>query len=161
MQKILNFLLSSIHLFAALSLIAMSLIIMGWSILEVIYNIKTKGDFISLMIQSIGAIIIAAAVIDVARYIIDEEVFMTKELREPEEARKTITKILVIITIGVSIEGLVLIFKAGSEDLTLLLYPASLIFVSALLIVGLGIYQRLSSTVEKLSTSLDKSKINH
>ena len=100
MQKILNFLLTSIHLFAALSLIAMSLIIMGWSILEVIYNVKTKGDFIPLMIQSIGAIIIAAAVIDVARYIIDEEVFMTKELREPEEARKTITKILVIITIG-------------------------------------------------------------
>jgi hypothetical protein len=44
---------------------------------------------------------------------IEEEVFKDKELRNPAEARKTITKIMVIISIAVSIEGLVYIFKAG------------------------------------------------
>ena len=63
-----------------------------------------------------------------------------KELRDPEEARRTITKIIVIITIAVSIEGLVYIFKAGTKDITLLLYPALLIVVSAILIVALGVY---------------------
>jgi len=79
----------------------------------------------------------------------EEEVFSTKELRDPEEARRTITEIIVIITIAVSIEGLVYIFKAGTKDLTLLLYPALLIVVSALLIMALVVYQKLSATLEK------------
>ena len=57
---------------------------------------------------------------------------------------------IVIITIAVSIEGLVYIFKAGRGDLTLLLYPALLIVVSAILIVALGVYQKLSATIEKV-----------
>ncbi|MFW2374805.1 MAG: hypothetical protein ACN4GM_16900 [Gammaproteobacteria bacterium] len=150
MQKIFSILLTAIHLFAALALVAMSLIIMAWAIYEVFTNIPEKGEFIPLMLQSVGAIIISAAIIDVAQYMIEEEVFMDKELRDPEEARKTITKIIVIITIAVSIEGLVYIFKAGTEDITLLLYPASLIMASTFLIIGLGLYQKLSSSIEKV-----------
>jgi len=140
---------SGVHLLAALILIVLSLIIMGWSVYEVISNIKDEAGFIPLMLQSVGAIIISAAIIDVAQYMVEEEVFMNKELRDPEEARRTITKIIVIITIAVSIEGLVYIFKAGMKDISLLLYPALLIVVSAILIVALGIYQKLSATIEK------------
>lgn len=134
---------------AALILIALSLIIMGWSVYEIISNIKEGADFVPLMLQSVGAIIIASAIIDVSQYMIEEEVLLNKELRDPEEARRTITKIIVIITIAVSIEGLVFIFKAGTKDLTLLLYPALLIAASSILIVALGVYQKLSATIEK------------
>lgn len=74
---------------------------------------------------------------------------MNKELRDPREARRTLTKIIVIITIAVSIEGLVYIFKAGTESMALLIYPAWLLFVSAILIVSLGVYQKLSATIER------------
>ena len=150
MKKMFNIIFSGVHLFAALILIALSLIIMGWSVYEVISNITEKAEFIPLMLQSVGAIIIAAAIVDVAQYMIEEEVFLNKELRDPEEARRTITKIMVIITIAVSIEGLVFIFKAGTKDLALLLYPALLIAASAVLIVALGVYQKLSATIEKV-----------
>jgi hypothetical protein len=149
MQRIVKVVSTFIYLFAALALVGMSLMIMIWSIYEVVVYVPIKGEFIPLMLQSVGTIIISAAIIDVAKYMIEEEVFMNKELREPEEARKTITKIMVIISIAVSIEGLVYIFKAGTKDVTLLLYPASLIVVSVLLIVGLGVYQKLSLAVEK------------
>jgi hypothetical protein len=149
MQKVFNIIFSGVHLFAALILIALSLIIMGWSVYEVISSIKEEAGFIPLMLQSVGAIIISAAIIDVAQYMMEEEVFKNKELRDPVEARRTITKIIVIITIAVSIEGLVYIFKAGTKDLTLLLYPALLIVVSAFLIIALGLYQKLSATIEK------------
>lgn len=149
MKNIFNIIFSGVHLFAALILISLSLLIMVWSVYEVITSIKNTTAFIPLMLQSVGAIIIAAAIIDVAQYMMEEEVFLNKELRDPEEARKTITKIIVIITIAVSIEGLVFIFKAGTKDLTLLLYPALLIAVSAVLIVALGLYQKLSATIEK------------
>lgn len=149
MKKIFGVLLTTIHLIAALALIGISLVIMGWAVYEVISNISTSREFVPLMLQSVGAIIISAATLDVAQYMIEEEVFMDKELRDAKEARKTITKILVIITIAVNIEGLVYIFKAGTKDLTLLIYPASLILVSSFLIVSLGLYQKLSREVEK------------
>lgn len=150
MEKMFNTIFSAVHLFAALSLVALSLIIMGWSAYDVISNIRTEADFIPLLLHYVSAIIIAAAIIDVAQYMMEEEVFLNKELRDPEEARKTITKIIVIITIAVSIEGLVFIFKAGMNDLTLLLYPALLIVAAAILIVALGVYQKLSSAIEKV-----------
>lgn len=149
MQKIFAFLLNSIHLFAALLLVGMSIIIMGWAVYEVIASIPLKGEFIPRMLQSVGAIIISAAIIDVAQYMIEEEVYMNKELRDPREARRTLTKIIVIITIAVSFEGLVYIFKAGTDNMALLLYPACLLFVSAVLIVSLGVYQKLSATIEQ------------
>jgi hypothetical protein len=150
MKRMFNIVFSGVHLFAALILIALSLVIMGWSIYDVIFSIRTETEVIPLLLQSVGAIIISAAIIDVAQYMMEEEVFMNKELRDPEEARRTITKIIVIITIAVSIEGLVYIFKAGTKDLSLLLYPALLIVVSAILIVALGVYQKLSATIEKV-----------
>jgi len=153
MQKSFVFLLNAIHLFAALLLILMSLLIMGWAVYEVIASIPLKGEFIPRMLQSVGAIVISAAIIDVAQYMIEEEVFMSKELRDPREARRTLTKIIVIITIAVSIEGLVYIFKAGTESMALLVYPAFLLFVSAILIVALGVYQKLSATIEREETT--------
>ena len=96
-----------------------------------------------------GAIIISIAVLDVAKYLVEEEVLRNKELRLPSEARKTITKIFVIISIAAGMEGLVYIFKSGTKDLALLIYPAILIFLSSLSIVCLGIYQKLSISVEK------------
>ncbi|MEO6423731.1 MAG: hypothetical protein ABIR84_13940 [Candidatus Nitrotoga sp.] len=149
MEKIFNIIFSGVRLFAALILLALSLIIMGWSVYEVISTIRQESEFIPLMLQSVGAVIISAAIIDVAQYMMEEEVFMNKELRDPEEARRTITKIIAIITIAVSIEGLVYIFKAGTKDLTLLMYPAMLIVASAILIVALGVYQKLSATIEQ------------
>ncbi|CAA0094009.1 Uncharacterised protein [Halioglobus japonicus] len=149
MRKVFGAIFTLGHLFAALSLVALSLLIMGWSIYDVFSNVRNAAEFIPLMLHYVSAIIIAAAIIDVAQYMMEEEVFLNKELRDPKEARKTITKIIVIITIAVSIEGLVFIFKAGIQDLTLLLYPALLILAAAVLIVALGIYQKLSLSVEK------------
>lgn len=150
MEKAFNTIFSAAHLFAALILLALSLTIMGWSVYDVIVSFEDSGEFIPLVLHYVSAIIIAAAIIDVAQYMMEEEVFLNKELRDPEEARKTITKIIVIITIAVSIEGLVFIFKAGIQDLTLLLYPALLILAAAILIVALGVYQKLSLSIERV-----------
>ena len=149
MRRIFESVSTIIYLFAAIILACLSLVIIAWSVYEVVITAPTKGEFIPIILQSVGTIIISAAIIDVAKYMIEEEVFINKELRDPEEARRTITKIMVIISIAVSIEGLVYIFKAGTKDISLLPYPAFLIIVSVFLIVGLGIYQKLSVTVEK------------
>ncbi|MFT4968645.1 MAG: hypothetical protein ACI9O4_000375 [Chitinophagales bacterium] len=150
MRKIFTVIFSGLHLIAALILIFLSVLILGWTVYEILSNIEGKTNIIPLMLQAVGAVIISAAIVDVAQYMIEEEVFSNKELCKPEEARKTITKIIVIIAIAISIEGLVFVFKAGRNDLSLVLYPSLLILVSAILIVALGLYQKLSATVEKV-----------
>lgn len=153
MKKIFVMTTSVIYLLAAIILIFLSLSIMLWSIYETIQSLKSFSISISRMLQAVGAIIISIAVLDVAKYLIEEEVIRNKELRSPSEARKTITKIFVIISIAAGMEGLVYIFKAGTGDLSMLIYPALLILFSSLSIVCLGIYQKFSITVESV---LDK-----
>jgi len=150
MENMCSKLFTAIHFIAAIILILIAVVTMGWSVYDIAKHIlaENTGEFIPLVLQSVGSIIIAAAIIDVAQYMIEEEVFQEKELRDPKEARRTVTKIMVIISIAVSIEALVYIFKAGTKDLQLLLYPALLIFVSSTSIVALGIYQKLSVGIE-------------
>ena len=150
MKNLFSHFTSLLYLIAAVSLIFLSLTIMLWSIYEAIQSLSQLSEFITKLLQSVGAIIISIAVLDVAKYLVEEEVIRNKELRSPAEARKTITKIFVIISIAAGMEGLVYIFKAGTSDLTLLIYPALLILFSSLSIVCLGVYQKLSIAVEEM-----------
>lgn len=141
-----------IYLIAVIALTLMALLIMGWSVYEVVAHVLTpdglEAGFISKMLTSVGAIIISVAILDVAKYMIEEEVVRSKQLHTPKGAREALTKIMVIVSIAVSIEGLIYIFKAGSTDLKLLIYPALLIFTSVLIMVGLGVYQKMSMKLE-------------
>lgn len=153
MKKIFERVISISYTAAALVLFGMAFTTIGWSVYEVFSEVGNDnllgGEFVSMMLQAVGATVISVAIIDVAKYMIEEEVFRNKELRSPVEARQTITKVIVILSIAVGIEGLVFIFKAGIQDITLLVYPTSLIIAAVILIVGLGVYQKLSATVEK------------
>ena len=41
------------------------------------------------------------------------------------------------------------VFKTAREDVAQLLYPTALLIASVLVLVGLGVFQRLSATVEE------------
>lgn len=153
MQTVFDRCVTAIYLFAAVALAGMALLIMIWSVIEVYDHIvatsQLDATFISTMLQSVGAVIISVAILDVAKYMIEEEVLKKKELGSLRETRETLSKIVAIVAIAVSIEGLIYIFKAGAEDIRLLVYPALLIVAAVVLIVGLGIYQKLSVEIER------------
>lgn len=100
------------------------------------------------LLESIGYVVIAMAVFDVARYFIEEEVIRGREMRLASEARRSLTKFISAISIAVFIEGLVLVFRQSEQDIRLLLYPAAILFTGLLIVLGLGFYQRLSADVE-------------
>lgn len=153
MKRLFEFSVIAFYLIAAILLVTMAAMIMWWSVYEVVAHFNRenllRGQFISTMLQSVGSIVISVAIVDVAKYMVEEEVYRNKELRSLTEARETMTKIIVILSIAVGIEGLVYIFKAGIRDITLLLYPAALLLVSVSLLIGLGVFQRLSQSAEK------------
>ncbi len=104
------------------------------------------GDAI---LDTLGYVIVAVAVFDVAKYLFEDEVRRGNEKRHAAEARRSLTKFLTTIIIALFLEGLVLVFKTAREDITQLGYPTALLAASVLVLVGLGAYQRFSASVEE------------
>jgi uncharacterized protein YebE (UPF0316 family) len=100
------------------------------------------------LLEAVGYVVIAMAVFDVAKYFMEEEVIRAREMRLASEARRSLTKFISAISIAVFIEGLVLVFRQSREDIGLLLYPSAVLVTGIGIILGLGIYQRLSAEAE-------------
>ena len=108
------------------------------------------------LLESIGYVVIAMAVFDVAKYFIEEEVIRGREMRLPSEARRSLTRFISTIAIAVFIEGLVMVFRQSGKDVVLVLYPAAILCTGILIILGLGLYQRLSADVEQQVEAQDR-----
>lgn len=100
----------------------------------------------------ISVVVIAMAVIEVGRYIIEEEIYLsrTQDPLSQKEITGGVVKIFIIIIISVGLEGLVYLFKSGLKNISLLPYPAIIIFASVIALVGLGIYQKLTNSPHSL-----------
>src|SRR3712207_146810 len=103
----------------------------------------------SKLLDAVGYVVIAIAVFDVSKYLLEEEAIRARELRHAGEARRSLTKFISTIAIAVFLEALVSVFEAAKQDMRMMLYPTFLLFGGIALIIGLGVFQRLSVTVEK------------
>ena len=145
---------------ASLVLMALSFSLVVYGVVEVAsVGISSWKDSGGTILAAIGYVVIAMAVFDLAKYFIEEEVIRGRELREAAEARRSLTKFVSTIAIAVFIEGLVITFQASKDDLPSMLYPTALLLTAILIVVGLGIFQRLSAEVErKLDSAPKKSR---
>lgn len=134
----------------ALILIAVLLILAAfWNVVAVV---MARGDVLDALLQAVGLIVIAMAATDVGKYLFEEEVERDRELRSATEARRSLTKFMVIICIAVALEGVVQIFRATTGPLEALFGAALLVLTSVAVMIGLGVYQRLSREVETEDT---------
>ncbi len=117
----------------------------GWSIYRAVSG---QEEVLSAMLHAVGLVIIALAVSDVGKFLLEEELGRERELETTGEVRRTLTKFMTIIIIAASLHTLVFLFEAGRESVEALLYPSVLLVAVAVLLVVLGIYQRLASAVE-------------
>jgi hypothetical protein len=116
---------------------------------ETVRGIHLWQDFGQGVLRGVGYIVVAVAVFEVAKYLVEEEVMRSREMRSAAEARRSLTKFVSTISIAVFLEGLVTVFRVSHESVPLLLYPAAILLTATLMILGLGLYQRLSVTVER------------
>jgi hypothetical protein len=115
------------------------------------------GEAGTALLGAIGYVVIAMAVFDVAKYFVEEEVIRGREMRLASEARRSLTKFISTIAIAVFIEGLVMVFREGGRDISMVLYPAAILSMGIVIILGLGLYQRLSAGVESQVEAKDKA----
>jgi hypothetical protein len=137
-----------IYSVAAFALVAISLAMIGAAGLDVLRSMDEGLELKRSLLDGIGLVVVALAVFDVAKYLMEEEVLRDRELRSAAEARETLTKFIVIIVIALTLEALVFVLGAASEHLSLLVYPAVLFAVAAVMMIALAVYLRLSGQLE-------------
>ncbi|WKN20392.1 MULTISPECIES: hypothetical protein [Azotobacter] len=142
--KLSQFIMRALYCLISLLLTLISLAIMYVAIHDVWVSLHERVLLVSALLDAIGLIVIGMAVFDVSKFILEEEVIRGGELKSHTTERRTLLKFLVIISIAVSLEALVFIFDAGKKDITMLVYPTFLLIAAVMLIVSLGIYQKLS-----------------
>ena len=133
---------------AALMLLALALMIHAGVQVTEAYR-QPDSQVGSTLLEAVGYTVIAIAVFDVGKYILEEETIRAREMRHAGEARRSMTKFISTIAIAVFLESLVSVFEASKTDVRTMIYPTLLMFAGVALMVGLGVYQRLSATVEK------------
>ena len=104
---------------------------------------------------------LALAIFDLGKTTLEEEVLLYKDILRHSSTRRTITRFIAVIIIAVSIEALLMIFKAalhgGGEQLIAAVW---IILATALLLVSLGVYVYLGSKAESiLLKNSDSTKI--
>jgi uncharacterized membrane protein len=133
---------------AILMVLASGLII--YSVYQIFEGLHSPEHAVATkLLDAVGYVIIAIAVFDVSKYLLEEEVMRGRELRNASEARRSLTKFISTIAIAVFLEALVMVFQASKKNASDMIYPTLLLLTGIALILGLGLFQRLSVGVEK------------
>jgi len=106
-----------------------------------------------LHMKPFGVIIfltLALAIFDLGKTILEEEVLMHKDIFRHSSTRRTITRFIAAILIAVSIEALLLMFKAALGVNGDILSAVWMMLTAVGLLVGLGIYVYLGAQAEAI-----------
>jgi hypothetical protein len=144
-----DFISRAIFGIAAIVLAMFALVLAGSAVSDFIVAAWSHQHVGLSALSGIGYVVVSIAVYDVAKYLIEEEVVRGRELRVASEARRSLTRFISTIAIAVFLEALVTIFRVSQESVDELLYPTALLVSAIMLVLGLGVYQRLSVTVER------------
>lgn len=153
MKKLYEMAAFAYFLISTISLMIAAFFLVGYAIWEITSGfIASEMDLVDRVrrtLDGVGLMIIGFAVVEAGTFIAEEELFQKRELRATRESRRSITKFITIIVIAASLEALVMVFKTGREQIPAVIYPAALFASAMLALVALGLYQWLSSRVER------------
>jgi hypothetical protein len=116
-----------------------------------LWNIGSNKE--DLHMKPFGVIIfltLALAIFDLGKTILEEEVLMHKDIFRHSSTRRTITRFIAAILIAVSIEALLLMFKAALGVNGDILSAVAMMLTAVGLLVGLGIYVYLGAKAEAI-----------
>jgi hypothetical protein len=131
------------------SLMAFAFFAIIYAVLGYISSIFISGDFsLDAIFKPIVALTLGLAIFDLAKTILEREVFFKNYSKEDADAN-VLTKFSIAIIIALSIEALMVVFKIALHDYSQMVYALYLIIGIALIIVSLGIYSYLSSRSNK------------
>lgn len=102
------------------------------------------------IIEAVGLLAAAVVALQIAQTIAEEEVVRDANISAPTRVRRFLSRFFVVVVVALAIEGLVATFKAVHEDLAHLMYAASIIGATGILLAAWGVFVHLNRSAEEL-----------
>ncbi len=136
-----------LYLATSVILLIIGLLLVAYGIHDLWLAVNSNSAAVTdKLLDAIGVIVVSIALFDVSKYLMEEEVLKKRRLtRSHEDVRQALTKFMSIIAIAVCMEALVFIFRAGKTNVDTLLYPILLLLAGVGVVLGLGIFLRISA----------------
>ena len=140
-----NLLNKSFYTLAGGAMVLLALFTIGYSLFDLFNSIFIKSVLsIEAIFKPIVAITLGLAIFDLAKTLLEQEVFFKSYSKNSKTEYKVLTKFSITIIIALLIEALMVVFKIALEDYSQMANAFYLIGGVSLLIVSLGVFIYLS-----------------
>jgi hypothetical protein len=102
------------------------------------------------IIEAVGLLAAAVVALQIGETIAEEEVVRDADISAPTRVRRFLSRFFVVVIVALAIEGLVATFKALHDDPEQLIYAASIIAATGLLLAAWAGFVYLNRSVEEL-----------
>lgn len=131
---------------AGYSMVLLAVFIIVYSLYGFIGSMITQNDFtLDSIFKPIIALTLGIAIFDLAKTILEQEVYFKSYSRNSKVDTKMVTKFLITIIIALSIEGLMVVFKIAIENYTEMVNALYLIAGISLIIMALSVFIYLTT----------------
>lgn len=133
------------YVLAGFSMIALSTFIILYSLYDFIMFALVKNKIeLETVFKPIIALTLGIAIFDLAKTILEQEVFFKSYSKNSRVETKMITKFLITIIIALSIEALIVVFKIAINDYDKMINALYLISGISLILVALAVFIHLT-----------------
>lgn len=130
-------------------MILLAIFTLGYSFFEFINAVIIKAHFsIEAIFKPIVAVTLGLAIFDLAKTVLEQEVFFKSYSKNSRAEYKVLTKFSITIIIALLIESLMVVFKIALDDYSQMVNAVYLIGGVSFLIIALGLFIYLSKKSE-------------
>ena len=129
------------YILAGFSMIILSIITILFSLYDFVAYLLSNHDLdLEMIFKPIIALTLSIAIFDLAKTILEQEVFFKSYSKNSKVETKILTKFLTTIIIALSIEALIVVFKIAINDYVQMINAFYLIAGIALILISLTIF---------------------
>ena len=134
------------YIFAGFSMVILSIMTIAYSLYDFVYYIFTKNTLsLEMIFKPIIALTLSIAIFDLAKTILEQEVFFKSYSKNSKVETKILTKFLSTIIIALSIEALIVVFKIALNDYDKMINAFYLIAGISLILISLTTFIHFST----------------
>lgn len=138
------------YILAGFSMIILSIITILFSLYDFIADLFSSNELsLELIFKPIIALTLSIAIFDLAKTILEQEVFFKSYSKNSKVETKILTKFLTTIIIALSIEALIVVFKIAINDYDQMINAFYLIAGISLILISLTIFIYYSTKKQK------------
>lgn len=153
LNKSFHTLTKSFYTLAGFSMVLLSVFIILYSLGGFLNSLIFQNDFtLDSIFKPVIALTLGIAIFDLAKTILEQEVFFKSYSRNARVETKMITKFLITIIIALSIEALMVVFKIAMENYDKMINALYLIAGVSLIIMALSFFIYITSKKSSLKS---------